>query len=75
MHGIEAARLGHAIESRCSAHCIRAHVRKKHPVSIIKLGHLGLFNDAVKAIACRAPDTAGVRGFTGITLLIYQILL
>lgn len=61
-----------AVEGGGGSHGVGAHVVKDQPVAHLQVRQVTLLHDAVKAVACRAPDTAGVHGLIRLWLLLVQ---
>lgn len=58
-----------AVEGGGSGHGVGTHVLKDQPVTHLQVRQVTLLNNAVKAITCWAPDTAGVHDLIWLWLL------
>jgi len=59
-----------AVEGGGGGHSVSTHVVKDQPVTHLQVGQVTLLNDAVEAVASRAPDTARVHDLIRLWLLI-----
>lgn len=59
-----------AIECGGGSHSIGTHVLKNQPVTHLQVRQATLLSNAIKAITCWTPDTAGVHDFIWLWLLL-----
>lgn len=68
-HDVVDVRSLEAVEGGRGGHRVGAHVLEDQPVAQLQLGQVTLLHDAVEAVACRTPDTAGVHFLVRLWLL------
>lgn len=59
-----------AIEGGGGCHCVGTHVLKDQPVAHLQVRKVALLNNAIKAIAGWAPDTARIHGLIWLWFLL-----
>lgn len=69
-HDVVNVRSLEAVEGGGGSHRVGTHVLKDQPVTDLKVRQVTLLNNAIKAITCWAPDTAGVHDLIWLWLLL-----